>query len=215
MERMQIVAQPRVPATKGQLSKLRSAGYVPGVIYGRKTEPLTVAVDSKDITAILHSPSGANTLIDVAVDGGTATVMIKELKREIILTDRFVHVDFVRINLLDKLEVNVPIVLIGEAVGVKEGGVMQQSLREVALTCLPTNIPEHIELDISSLVVGDSLTVADIVAPEGSEFLSEENEVIVSILSPRLEEEEEDAADEDATDEDAEAKESTTEETQE
>lgn len=189
MERMQVVAQPRAVVTKGQLNALRKAGSVPGVVYGRKTEPISVAVDSKDITAILQSPSGANTLVDLTVDGNKETVMIKDLERDFLLTDHYIHVDFLRISLLDKLEVQVPITLIGEAAGVKEGGILQQSLREVALKCLPTSIPDNLELDVSGLALGESLTVADLVVPADSEFLSEADEVIVSIVAPRVEEE--------------------------
>lgn len=199
MERMQVVAQPRAVVTKGQLNALRKAGSVPGVVYGRKIEPISVAVDSKDITAILQSPSGANTLVDLTVDGNKETVMIKDLERDFLLLDRYIHVDFLRISLSDKLEVQVPITLIGEAAGVKEGGILQQSLREVALKCLPTNIPDNLELDVSGLTVGESLTVADLAVPADSEFLSEADEVIVSIVAPRVEEEAEATEEEEAT----------------
>ncbi|HZK25238.1 MAG TPA: 50S ribosomal protein L25/general stress protein Ctc [Oscillospiraceae bacterium] len=189
MERMQVVAQPRAAATKGQLNALRKAGSVPGVVYGRKSEPISVAVDSKDIMAILQSPSGANTLVDLSVDGNKATVMIKDLERDFLVADRYTHVDFLRISLLDKLEVQVPIALIGDAPGVKDGGILQHSLREVTLKCLPTNIPDSLELDISGLALGDSLTVADLAVPADSDLLSEADEVIVSIVAQRVEEE--------------------------
>ena len=156
MERMQVTAQPRTAATKGQLKALRKSGAVPGIVYGKKTDPIPVTVDSKDITAILQSPSGVNTLVDLNVDGNKETVMIKELTRDILLADRYLHVDFLRISLRDKLEVQVPITLVGEAVGVKDGGILQQQLREVTLKCLPTSIPESVELEISGLAIGES-----------------------------------------------------------
>lgn len=197
MERMQVVAKPRATTTKGQLRQLRNEGQVPGVVYGRNNDPISVVVDSKDITAILHSPSGANALVDLEIDGSKATVMLKDLKRDVMLADRYISVDFVRISLLEKLEVQVPIMLTGDAVGVKEGGILQQLLREVALKCLPTNIPEQLELDVAQLGVGESLAVADLAVPEDSELLSGEDETVVTISAPRIEEETEGVAEED------------------
>ena len=211
MERMQVTAQPRTVATKGQLKALRKSGAVPGIVYGKKTDPIPVTVDSKDITAILQSPSGVNTLVDLNVDGNKETVMIKELTRDILLADRYLHVDFLRISLRDKLEVQVTITLVGEAVGVKDGGILQQQLREVTLKCLPTSIPESVELDISGLAIGESLTVADLTVPADSEFISEADEVIVSIIAPRVEEEAEAA--EEAEDTEAPAEETADAET--
>lgn len=206
MERMQIIAKPRATTTKGQLRELRKKGYVPGVVYGRNNDPISIMVESKDIVAVLNSPSGANTLIDLEVDGSKATVLLKELQRDVLLADRFINVDFMRISLLDKLEVQVPVVLTGEAVGVKEGGVLQQLLREITLKCLATNIPEQLELDISELAVGESLAVADLPVPEGSEIITDAAEIVVTIGARRLAETEESeegeaeaAADDDVT----------------
>ncbi|NLP37340.1 MAG: 50S ribosomal protein L25/general stress protein Ctc [Firmicutes bacterium] len=191
MERLQIQAQPRAISTKGQLKELRKAGLVPGVVYGQKEEPIAIAVDAKDINAILNSPTGTNTLVDLSLDGEPATVIMKELTRDILVSDRYLHVDFLRISLTERLELQIPIVLVGDAAGVKEGGILQQSLREVTLKCLPTNIPEQIELDVSELQMGESLTVADLIMPEDTEVVSELDEVVVTVVAPRAEEPEE------------------------
>lgn len=196
MERMQVQAQPRFTTTKGQLKELRRKGLVPGVLYGKKEEPISLTVDSRDINAILNSPTGLNTVIDLNLDGTKTTVMIKELTRDALQPDRFIHTDFIRISLQDKLEVQVPIVLTGEAQGVKEGGILQILLREVTLRCLPTNIPEKIEADVSELQMGDTLTVTDLVLPSDTEIVSEPDEVVASIVAPRVEEEPEEAAEE-------------------
>lgn len=196
MERMQVQAQPRFTTTKGQLKELRRKGLVPGVLYGKKEELVSLTVDSRDINAILNSPTGLNTVIDLNLDGTKTTVMIKELTRDALQPDRFIHTDFIRISLQDKLEVQVPIVLTGEAQGVKEGGILQILLREVTLRCLPTNIPEKIEADVSELQMGDTLTVADLVLPSDTEIVSEPDEVVASIVAPRVEEEPEEAAEE-------------------
>ncbi|MBS4031878.1 MAG: 50S ribosomal protein L25/general stress protein Ctc [Clostridiales bacterium] len=196
MERMQVQAKPRTTSSKGQLKKLRSEGLVPGIVYGKDTEATAVAVQSKDIHTIIHSASGANTLVDLAVGGKTETVIIKELERDILLQDRFTHVDFLQISLKDKLEVQVPVVLTGEAPGVKDGGIVQQSLREVALKCLPTEIPDQVELDISNLGMGETLTVGDLNVPAGSEFISDAHEAVVTIVALRVAGETEESAEE-------------------
>ena len=187
MERIQVLAQPRTRTTKGQLRELRSSGFVPAIIYGRKSEPTSIAVESKDIHAILHSPTGTNTIIELSVADEKTTVIMKSMTRDILLADRVTHVDFLRISLMDKLEVQVPVILVGEPAGVKAGGVLQHALREVTLECLPTNIAEHIELDVSGLAIGESLTVADLVVPEGAEFMTDPSEVVVTIISTRAE----------------------------
>jgi large subunit ribosomal protein L25 len=193
---MQVQAQPRFTTTKGQLKELRRKGLVPGVLYGKKEELVSLTVDSRDINAILNSPTGLNTIIDLNLDGTKTTVMIKELMRDALQPDLFIHTDFIRISLQDKLEVQVPIVLTGEAQGVKKGGILQILLREVTLRCLPTNIPEKIEADVSELQMGDTLTVADLVLPSDTEIVSEPDEVVASIVAPRVEEEPEEAAEE-------------------
>lgn len=189
MERLQIQAQPRTATTKGQLKMLRRQGMVPAVLYGKKAAAKSIAVEAKDLHRILNSPAGMNTIIDLTVDGENTPAILKDLDRDILLSDRIIHFDFMRISLHDKLEVQVPVVVAGEAAGVKEGGILQQTLREVTVKCLPTSIPEYLELDISSLAMGDSLSVADLQVSEDMEIITDPDEVIVTVLAPRLEEE--------------------------
>lgn len=198
MERLQVQAVNRVVAApKGHLNKLRAQGMVPAIVYGQKAAPVSVTVNTKDINAIVQSAGGLNTLVDLTVDGKKDTVMIKELTRDILLSERFTHVDFLRISLKNKLEVQVHIVLIGEAEGVKDGGIVQQPLREVALKCLPSDIPDSLELDITNLKVGESLSVADLKVPLGTEFITDASEAVVTIVASRVNEEAE--VEEDAT----------------
>jgi large subunit ribosomal protein L25 len=194
MERVQVKAVPRITASKGHLKQLRATGLVPGVVYGKKSEPATVAVDAKDLSAILSSATGANTLVDLTLDGKLDTVMIKELRRDILLADRLLHVDFVRISLLEKLEVQVPLVFTGEPIGVDEGGILQPLLREIYLKVLPTEIPETLELDISGLAVGQILTAADLEIPANAELITEPTEAVVTVVAPRIVEEDADDA---------------------
>lgn len=186
MERLQVQATNRVDAPKGHLNRLRAQGMVPAIIYGQKEAPVLVTVNTKDITAIVQSAGGINTLVDLTVGGKKDTVMIKELTRDIILSERFTHVDFLRISLKNKLEVQVHVVLIGDAEGTKDGGIVQQPLREVALKCLPTDIPDSLELDITNLKVGESLSVADLTVPPGTEFITDASEAVVTIVASRV-----------------------------
>lgn len=196
MESMQLNAQSRKASSKGHLKQLRAHGFVPGIVYGKKEAPVMAAVDSKDLVSILQSPAGTNTLVNLTLDGRTATVMIKELKRDIIRRDRFLHIDFIRISPEDKIEVGVPVVLSGEAAGVRNGGVLQQHLWEVLLKCLPANIPDNLELDISELGVGESLTVHDLEVPAGGEIMADADSVVVSVTAPPAADEAEPAAEE-------------------
>lgn len=191
MERIQVQAITRENGSKGLLKKLRTEGLVPGIVYGQKSDSDTVAIQAKDITAIIQSPSGANTLVELSLNGKKDIVMIKELKRDIMLADRYTHVDLLRISLKNKLEVQVPLVLTGTAAGVAEGGVVQQVMREIALKCLPTDIPEAIELDISHLAVGESLSAGDLSVPASAELLTDPADAVVTVAAPRLTEDEE------------------------
>jgi large subunit ribosomal protein L25 len=191
MERIQVQAITRENGSKGLLKKLRTEGLVPGIVYGQKSDSDTVAIQAKDITAIIQSPSGANTLVELSLNGKKDIVMIKELKRDIMLADRYTHVDLLRISLKNKLEVQVPLVLTGTAAGVAEGGVVQQVMREITLKCLPTDIPEAIELDISHLAVGESLSAGDLSVPASAELLTDPADAVVTVAAPRLTEDEE------------------------
>jgi len=190
MERIQVQGRARAVSSKGSLKRLRREGFIPGVIYGRDKDALPVLVSGKDLANVLALPSAMNTLVDLTVDGELDTVMIKDLTREILFRERFSHVDFLRVSMKEKISVQVPVHLSGEAAGARKGGVVQQALREVVLKCLPTEIPEQVELDISSLAAGQSLTVADLVVGEFLEVISDPAEVVVTVLPPRVEAEE-------------------------
>lgn len=204
MERLVLKAKPRIKSSKGAVKSLRAAGLIPAVVYGRKEETKVISVDAGDIHQAMSTSAGGNVLLTLKIedqdDLKQETVMIKDLQREILIPDRLKHIDFIRISMKDKIEVEVPLYLEGEPVGVKEGGVIQQQLREVILLCLPTDIPESLEVDVSHLQLGDSLSVGDLKVPENTELVNEPQETVVSILSPALEEETEATEDIDAAD---------------
>lgn len=196
MEQLILKAQYRGSTTKGQNRRLRLDGKVPGVIYGHQKEAISLQMDSADLLQVISTTAGSNVLIDLLISGGEReeereTVMVKEITRDILRKKIFTHVDFIRVSMKDKIEVRVALNLTGESAGIKEGGVLQEQARDVIILTLPTEIPEEISIDISLLQVGDSLMVGDLELPPGAEMVSDPETVIMSILAPRMAEEEE------------------------
>ena len=145
-----LVASSRADAGKGVARKLRAAGSVPGVLYGHDTAPVQIAVDARDLSRVLHTSAGANVLVDLVVDGKEHLAMPREVQRDRI-HDLFLHVDFLAVSRTEKVTVTVPIRLIGTAVGVKEGGILDHHLWEVSVSCLPGDVPEHVDADGETL----------------------------------------------------------------
>lgn len=168
----------------------RVKGIVPGILYGKEIESKSVSVDTKEINRIIKQ-YGNNVIINLQLDAEKTPVMLKEVQRDNIKGDLY-HIDFIKISLKDKIEITVPISLEGSAKGEKEGGIIQQQLREATINVLPTAIPDSITVDISDLEIGDSVSIADLeVDEEVIEILNEPEEVIASLVAPRMEEEEE------------------------
>src|SRR5712671_7908333 len=181
-------AQPRTPGNKNVARRVRMGGKIPGVLYGAGKESMPVTLDPRQVTRILHSATGHNTIFDLAVEGGERTkAMIVDWQYEPIKS-HLLHIDLKRIAMDQKLTVSVPIVLKGEAAGVKQqGGILEQILREVEVECLPTDIPSHIEADVSELVFGKVLRVADLPHNEKLKFLTDENQPVAHVTSVKEE----------------------------
>jgi large subunit ribosomal protein L25 len=176
-------AKPRQAEGKNAARRVRRAGDVPGVVYGAKKEPLAVSVDPKHIARILHSETGHNTVFDLQVNGERTKAMIVDWQYEPI-KGSLLHIDVKRIAMDQKLRVRVPVLLKGEAAGVKQqGGILEQILREVELECLPGDIPTHIDADVSELVFGKVLRVGDLQHSEALQFITDENQVIAHITA--------------------------------
>jgi large subunit ribosomal protein L25 len=190
-----LVADKREDAGKGVARKLRAAGRVPAVLYGHSMEPISLSVDSKELFHLFHTGAGTNVLVDLVVDGSAHLAMPRDVQRDHI-KGRYVHVDFIAVRRDQTITVNVPIRVVGESVGVKAGGVVEHHLWDLQVECLPTNVPESVEADISSLEIGSSLKVADLVAPEGTTILTGPDESVVAVQQPqaRIELEEAEAA---------------------
>lgn len=164
--------------TKKALSSLRAGEKVPAVVYGGEKPPITVSLAERDIVAA-RKKGGVNAVLHLKHAKGTETVMIKELQRHPV-TDRLVHADFLRISMTQKIEAKVPLVIIGEAPGVKTGGgVLAYDLRELRIKALPNAIPQHIDVDISHLELHQSVTVKDLKLAAGVDVLDAADSVVV------------------------------------
>ena len=172
---------------KGSARRARAAGRVPGIVYGQGIEPVAIEVDRRQFVTALQTDAGMNVLLNIEVDGTTTTALTRELQRDPV-RGTLLHADFVKIDLTQEVEVEVPIHLVGDSPGVKEGGVLENPLFTVHVRCLPTDVPESIDADISGLNIGDALRVSQLA--EGREFhiLNDPDSVVASVAAPITEE---------------------------
>jgi large subunit ribosomal protein L25 len=181
-------AQPRTPGTKNDARRVRKQGKVPAVVYGAGKAALPVSVDPRQVSRILHSETGHNTVFDLAVDGERTKAMIVDWQYEPI-KGSLLHIDVKRIAMDQKLKVNVPIELVGEPAGVKQqGGILEQIAREVEVECLPGDIPNAIELNVSELVFGVVLRVSDLPKSDKVKLLGDPDQPVAHIISIKEEE---------------------------
>jgi large subunit ribosomal protein L25 len=193
---LNIKAERRETAGKANSRRLRKQGGLPGVLYGPNVDSTSLVLSKKDIFNILKSESGENTLFRIKLDKKNLDVMIKDYQQDVV-TDELLHVDLIEIAMDKFLEVTVPLVLVGDAVGVKaEGGFMDFATREVEVECLPKDIPEEIEVDVSELHMHQSVKVEELTTPEGVKILSDPQLVVAMVHAPEEEVEEEEIEEE-------------------
>jgi large subunit ribosomal protein L25 len=185
MDFVELKAQLREEKGKELNKKLRHSGIVPGVVYKKGQEALSLKIASKDLLRALRTEAGDNVIIKLFVEGDKKSkervVVIKEIQKDPV-KDTLVHFDLNEISLTDTLKVKVPIAPKGEAAGVKqEGGVLQHIMWEVDVECLPTNIPDKIEVDVTNLKIGDTLGIKDMILPEGVKVLGDPESIIFSV----------------------------------
>ncbi len=177
-----VKGQPRQAGTKNMARRVRKSGMVPATLYGADKQPVSLSLDPKQITQILHSGAGHNTIFELQLDGENTMAMIVDWQNEPI-KGSMLHVDVKRIAMDKKLTVQVPIVLVGEAIGIKqEGGVLEQVLREIQVECLPADIPNSIEVDVSALTHGQVLRVKDLAHGGKLDFLTDEESPVAHIV---------------------------------
>jgi large subunit ribosomal protein L25 len=183
--------------SRGKLNKMRETWSLPGVVYGPKVGSVAITVSKKELVNVLNT-QGINAFISLRLDGKSVQVMIKEIQSHPV-TGQYWHVDFSEISMDKKIRTEVQVQFIGEAEGVKEGGIVQYGDTTVEVECLPQNLPERFTLDITNLKIGDKLTVADLKPEEDVKVLAETEQVLITVLPPVMkkedgEEQEEDGA---------------------
>lgn len=178
-----VEAKPRQGGGKNDARRLRKSGLIPAVVYGAGQDSQPISVDPKQMKRILNSEAGHNSIFDLTLDGNSAKVMIVDWQYEPIKS-ALLHVDMKRIAMDQVLEVSVPIVLKGEAPGVKtQGGILEQLLREVEIECLPADIPGHLDADVSQLMFGQVIRVADLPHSGSIKFLTDENQPVAHVVA--------------------------------
>jgi large subunit ribosomal protein L25 len=182
-----VEAQPRTERGKNEARRVRRSGRVPAVLYGAKKETLAISVNPKQIARILTSESGHNSIFDLQVGEERTKAMIVDWQYEPI-RGALLHIDLKRIAMDQRLKVAVPILLKGEAAGVKQqGGILEQVLREVELECLPGDIPGHIDVDVSELAFGKLLRVSDLPPLATVKFLTDPNQTVAHVIAVKEE----------------------------
>ena len=180
-----LTAQRREDSGKGVARKLRASGRVPAVLYGQGIDATPLTVDAKELNRLLHSEAGSNVLVDLKVDDTEHLAIPREIQRDHIHA-RFIHVDFLAVSRTETITVNVPVVEHGEAAGIKEGGVVEHHLRELQVECLPQDVPDQIEIDITDVELGGMIHVSDVAAPPGVTILTNAEDAVLSIITPAV-----------------------------
>jgi len=188
----QIIVQgaPRAERGKNEARRLRNSGSVPAVLYGGKGEALTLAVNAKQVTAILKSETGQNTLFQVAVSGKQEPAIVKDWQVDPV-TGRLLHVDLLRVAMDVRMKVKVPVHTFGDPAGVKvQGGVYEIVTREVEVECLPADIPTEFKMDVSGLMLNQSLRAADLAIDKTKiKLVTDPGTVLAHVVALRVEEE--------------------------
>jgi large subunit ribosomal protein L25 len=180
-----LTAERRDDHGKGVARKLRAAGRIPAVLYGHDQETVPLSVDARDMFHTLHTSAGFNVLVDLMVDGTEHLVLPREVQQNHV-KGSIVHVDFLAVSRTEKIQVDVEVIAVGDAPGVKQGGVVDHHLREVAIECFPQDVPEHLEADVSGLDLGDTLHVSDLVPPSGVTILTSPDEAVLAVIIPAV-----------------------------
>jgi large subunit ribosomal protein L25 len=186
MAEYRLAAEPRTETGKGPARRLRAAGRVPAVLYGHGAKPKHLSVDARDLGHALRTEAGANVLLALEIGKSRQLALAKEVQRHPV-RGTFTHVDFLIVRRGEKVQVTVPVHLVGEAPGVREGGISDQDLHQVHVEAEVTAVPDAIEADVSGLGVGDVLRVRDLHAPAGVTILDEPEAPVVSVVPPTVE----------------------------
>lgn len=184
MKEVSISASARNKVGKGSARQTRMAGFIPGVVYGPEIDPFPISIEARTFRTALKA-SGSTTIFDLDVEGKKNKVVVRSIQRDPV-TSQITHVDFHAISMNKPIHLSIPISFTGTPVGVKtEGGIMQTTLREIEISCLPADIPEQIKIDVSELGIGESVHVKDLEIPNVN-ILSDVSSTIVVITAPTV-----------------------------
>jgi len=189
MQQKQMNIELRSKTGKGSNRKLRLAEMVPGVVYGKGIDPMPISIKYRDLQTAVAGEGNQNNLITL-IGGGSldqSLVIVADIQRDAV-KGTYRHVDLHRVNMNEKIRLNVPVILKGTAIGVKEGGLLDFAHHELHVECLPANIPAGIEIDITSLAIAHSIHVSDVKAPEGVKLLDNPKTPVVGVLGRAKEE---------------------------
>src|SRR3990172_3000966 len=193
MDILELKAKVRQEKGKNQIKQLRAEGLLPANVYGYQAEATNIAVDGREFGNLIHSSAGTHVILKLLIDDGKSpTVIVRDIQRNPV-KDELLHIDFLSVALDEKITAAVPISIVGDSVGVREGGILQHGLWEVQVEALPMDLPDHIELDVSGLAVGESLHAGDIDLPPQLIMVTPAVDVVASVLPPVIYKEEEEA----------------------
>ena len=187
MAHVALTAQSRKETGKGAARTLRRQALIPAVFYGPEVDPVHLSLNYRDLEKLIKTGAGENVIIDLAIETGESSLSHRAMLKEIQLDpvkQTILHVDLYEISMDKKIEVEVPITLTGTPKGVSEGGILQQVTRTLEISCLPDNIPDAFELEVTELNIGDSLHVSDLRIPQDVEVLVEEELTIATVVPP-------------------------------
>jgi len=190
METLKLEANYRTDMSKSRIKQIRKDGFVTGSVFGRDAEPIPIELKLAELASQAKAAeAGIKSLIELKINGGPkkldGLVILKEFYKDP-LSRKVLDVQFQRINLKEKVAVNVPIALIGDAAGAKEGGTVEQPLDELHISCLPTDIPPRIDVDISALGVGEHIRVGDLTLPESIDVLTDSEALVCTCVQPHV-----------------------------
>ncbi|MBN2171897.1 MAG: 50S ribosomal protein L25 [Candidatus Krumholzibacteriota bacterium] len=186
MQTVALSAQTRAGTGKQVTRKLRNQGLLPATLYGAAGEPLSLQLPMAELERVLRQYEGGNFIVDLVVDEAAPVMTLIRERQTHPVSGKLIHIDFLRVDEHKPITVEIPIHLMGESIGVKDfSGILEHMMRSVEVSCLPADIPDHIEVDISHLNIGDAVHVGDI-RQEKVAFLAEEGRVVASVAAPRL-----------------------------
>lgn len=190
MQQVDLNVEVRSAVGKGASHCLRADGRVPGILYGRGQENVTLSVSRKELFHLVHGEGAGNTVVRLMIGGETQTQgdqisIIRDVQYDP-LTEKIIHVDFQRISLDEPIHAEIPIHFVGTSIGVKTGGVLEHIIRTLDVECLPLDVPNFIELDISSLTIGQSVHVRDLSVPETVTILTLPEQTIATVAAPTV-----------------------------